>query len=892
MNFDKIPQDMKASRQWICHSKKIPKSPLYNGNASPTDPQTWGSFEQAVVALKLYGYDGLGFVFAADSSFCGIDIDHCIDSGTGELHPKAAEIVAEMSSYTELSPSGTGLHIIYRGNEHSEWKKKAKDALSSGVDLEMYQNERYFTVTGNPFGGPKAVEYRENEAAAIQKRFMQSITSKTENIQRQTNTQNPPNKKMDFDRAKEEIKARLPEYAEAVLTRSKGKTGKTQYICPFCGSGTGAKATGAFTVYPETSRYKCFSCGNSGDIFDLAAHTEGLEKGDLFKLLAERYGLQVDYQRPETGTDKEKYSISIGKDPTQDIHISDTQQAKTESKHNTTTDYTEFYREANKHLAETDYNRGITLETLNRFLVGYVPDWQPPKAPNAPKTPRLIIPRSRTSYLARDTRATKDIPEYQKQYTKQNSPGKISLFNIAALRTSTKPLYIVEGEIDAMSIIDVGGEAIATCSTSNIHSLLKALEEATAEQAAGMPLIIAFDDDEAGQKATAELVKGLQKLKKAYCVYRPHTGYKDANEALNADRKVFQSYVLHGMEHINELTAAEANREKKEYLEEITVAAHLQDFLDGVAASVNTEVISTGFPALDTVLDGGLYEGLYGIGAISSLGKTTFALQIADQIAAAGNDVLIFSLEMSRNELIAKSLSRLTAKITIDNHGDIRNAKTTRGIMTGKRYAGYNQTERQLINTAVQEYTEIAGDTLKPRISIIEAMGTVGADQVKEQVEKYIKHTGKKPVVIIDYLQILAPHNEKSTDKQNTDYAILNLKRLSRDHKIPVIVISSFNRENYSVKVAMQAFKESGAIEYSTDVLIGLQLKGTGESDFDVDEAKAKHPREIEAVILKNRNGVTGKKISYNYYTMFNYFSEGGIVVPDSEPEQKQRKRR
>ena len=708
---------------------------------------------------------------------------------------------------------------------------------------------------------------------------------------------------MNFDRAKEEIKARLPEYAEAVLTRSKGKN---QYNCPFCGSGTGAKATGAFTVYPDTSRYKCYSCGNSGDIFDLAAHTEGLEKGDLFRFLAEKYGLQVDYQRPETG--KEKYNIHTGNaqqgntqnihnehkqnTSTQDIHISDTQQTNTSNKHNTTTDYTDFYREANKHLTETDYHRGITLETLNRFLVGYIPNWQPPKAPNAPKTPRLIIPRSRTSYLARDTRAAQNIPEYQQQYTKQNSPGKISLFNIAALRTSTKPLYIVEGEIDAMSIIDVGGEAIATCSTSNIHSFLQALKNAISEQAAGMPLIIAFDDDEPGRKATAELVKGLQELKKAYCIYRPHTGYKDANEALNADRKVFQSYVMYGIEHIDELTAAEADREKAEYLKEITVAAHLQDFLDGVAASVNTEAIATGFPVLDTVLDGGLYEGLYGIGAISSLGKTTFSLQIADQIAAAGNNVLIFSLEMSRNEMIAKSLSRLTAKITIDNHGDIRNAKTTRGIMTGKRYAGYNQTERQLINTAVQEYAKIAGDTINPRISIIEAMGTVGADQIKEQVEKYIRYTGKKPVVIIDYLQILAPHNEKSTDKQNTDYAILNMKRLSRDHKIPIIVISSFNRENYSVKVAMQAFKESGAIEYSTDVLIGLQLKGTGESDFNVDEAKAKHPREIEAVILKNRNGATGKKIAYDYYTMFNYFLEGKIIEPEQYQTQANTKRR
>lgn len=708
--------------------------------------------------------------------------------------------------------------------------------------------------------------------------------------------------KMDFIRAKEELKAKLPEYAAEVLTRSKGKN---QYRCPFCSSGTGAKSTGAFTVYPETGRYKCFSCGQSGDIFDLMQQVENISIKEVVQYAAKKYGIYIETKpkghglnwddeisREEKTNTTNIHNAHTQESNTYNIHISDAQQANAQNKHNTNTDYTDFYREANKHLAETDYHRGITLETLNRFMVGYVPEWQPPTVPKAPKTPRLIIPRSRTSYLARDTRAAKDIPAYQKQYTKQNSPGKISLFNIAALRTSTKPLYIVEGEIDAMSIIDVGGEAIATCSTSNIHSFLEALKNAISEQAAVMPLIIAFDDDEAGQKATAELVKGLQELHKEYCIYRPHTGYKDANEALNADRKVFRSYVLHGMSNINELTAAEANREKTEYLEKIAVAAHLQDFLDGVAASVNTEVISTGFPTLDTVLDGGFYEGLYGIGAISSLGKTTFALQIADQVAAVGNDVLIFSLEMSRNEMIAKSLSRLTAKITIDNHGDICNAKTTRGIMTGKKYAGYNATEKQLINAAVQEYSKIVGDTLNPRISIIEAMGTVGADEVKEQVEQYIKHTGKKPVVIIDYLQILAPHNEKSTDKQNTDYAILNLKRLSRDNKIPIIVISSFNRENYSVKVAMQAFKESGAIEYSTDVLIGLQLKGTGEKDFDVDEAKAKNPREIEVVILKNRNGVTGKKIAYNYYTMFNYFSEGEIVEPEPISKPQQTKRR
>ena len=189
--------------------------------------------------------------------------------------------------------------------------------------------------------------------------------------------------------------------------------------------------------------------------------------------------------------------------------------------------------------------------------------------------------------------------------------------------------------------------------------------------------------------------------------------------------------------------------------------------------------------------------------------------------------------------------------------------------MTGKKYRFYNQTERELIKSATYDYKDIAKN-----IFIREGMGNVGADTIVEQVKEHIKKKKKPPVVIVDYLQILMPHSEKGTDKANTDYSILTLKRLSRDYKIPVIVISSFNRENYSNRVSMQAFKESGAIEYSADVLIGLQLMGTGEKDFDVDEAKSRNPREIEAIVLKNRNGRTGGKIGYKYYSMFNYFEE------------------
>jgi replicative DNA helicase len=150
-------------------------------------------------------------------------------------------------------------------------------------------------------------------------------------------------------------------------------------------------------------------------------------------------------------------------------------------------------------------------------------------------------------------------------------------------------------------------------------------------------------------------------------------------------------------------------------------------------------------------------------------------------------------------------------------------------------------------------------------------------------VKNHIFFTGNTPVVIIDYLQILAPTDPRSTDKQNTDKAVLELKRLSRDYKIPVLAISSFNREAYSGAVTMASFKESGAIEYSSDVLIGLQFEGIkfskdGQKNLDhkqVEELYQADPRRIELKILKNRKGRLNDAVPFRYYPRFNYFIEG-----------------
>ena len=660
---------------------------------------------------------------------------------------------------------------------------------------------------------------------------------------------------MERQDAREQLKGYLRNYVESVTQKSKGAN---LYVCPLCGSGTGKSGTGAFSIKNGTS-WKCFSCNAGGDIFDLYGAINGTtDYNEQLRGLSEMYGIQVASYRSTAQEDFSPEYQNHAKSE-QYTHNSIHTSVYTQADPPQQTDYTDFFLQAHKAIEQTDYwkRRGLSKETVDRFMLGYVAEWRHPKAPKAPTSPRLIIPTSPYSYLARDTRET--IPEEQKPYSK-SKVGSIHIFNAKALQTATKPIFIVEGELDALSIIEVGGEAVALGSTTKVKSLLELLKTKKPEQ----PLIIALDNDEAGEKAYRELSEGLKGLDIPFYRLNPAGEYKDANEALQCNREALRQAVEEA-EHIQD----EVEQAQREAYLSTSAAHYLQSFIDGIADSVNTPYIPTGFTKLDAELDGGLYEGLYIVGAISSIGKTTFIMQIADQIAQAGTDVLIFSLEMARTEIMAKSISRHTLQSVLATGGDIRNAKTARGITTGKRYINYSQTERDLINSSIMEYSKYAQN-----IYISEGIGDIGVEQIRETVKQHILFTGRTPVVIIDYLQILAPYSERATDKQNTDKAVMELKRISRDYKTPVIGISSFNRANYKEAVTMEAFKESGAIEYSSDVLIGLQLKGAGEKNFDANEAKRKDPREIELVILKNRNGRTGGKISFNYYPLFNYFRE------------------
>lgn len=287
---------------------------------------------------------------------------------------------------------------------------------------------------------------------------------------------------------------------------------------------------------------------------------------------------------------------------------------------------------------------------------------------------------------------------------------------------------------------------------------------------------------------------------------------------------------------------------------------------------------ATGFCNLNEALNGGFKKGLYFVGGISSIGKTSFIMQLADNLAAAGNDVLMIALEMSSHELIAKSISRQTY---LDTFPECHEAQTTNSIL----FADYPEAHTLTVEIAKDKYFA----KIAPHIFIIEGVGSVGTDSIRAAVEAHEKATGRKPIVFVDYLQILAPADVRATDKQNIDKAVLELKRLSRDKGIPVIAISSFNRENYTQAVSMTSFKESGAVEYTSDVLIGLQFAGMdrtqGESDKDYtsrvlalrkeEEAAAGNgqPQHIEIKVLKNRNGKKGV-VYLDFIPKYNYFYE------------------
>ena len=295
----------------------------------------------------------------------------------------------------------------------------------------------------------------------------------------------------------EKLKPFLLDYVQEITKSSKNGS-NNQYICPLCGSGTGSHHSGAFTVYPDTNSYHCFACDANGDIFNLYGEMNHIKD---FKIIADELSAKYNISSSQP--------IRPKKQSTKPIQTEDN-------------DYTPFFKKAEEQLNQTDYltKRGISSEIQRKFHCGYVPNFM---YKGNQTTSAVIIPTSKNSYMWRST--VENIKQKR---------GTAHIFNPSAL--DSPYCFVVEGEIDCMSVVECGFSCIGLGSTSNIKKIF-------GYNTSNTVLIIALDNDKAGNKATTALADECDERRVPYIIAQNDiwSNYKDANELLVTDRTRLES---------------------------------------------------------------------------------------------------------------------------------------------------------------------------------------------------------------------------------------------------------------------------------------------------------------------------------------------------------------
>lgn len=594
--------------------------------------------------------------------------------------------------------------------------------------------------------------------------------------------------------------------------------------CPVCGSNDD------FNIKADKNFYNSFSgCCKGGSVYKYLIEVEGMTEDQAYNEL-----LVLANESPEN-----KFNTKKDNAP----KAEPTKQAEEAIIYK---DYTniiiELYNNQTEKQKEYFTNRGISPEVIEKYKL-CVGDTS--KLYSKYYDTRAIIPiweNGKVIYW--NARALEADPKIK--YLK--APGAATYFNNEYLKTAAKGevIVITEGEFDALSLESIGIKSIAIGGVANYENFI------SKNNRQDLIFLTAFDNDETGQK-----IQGKNKIdipKK----------YKDINEWLQKDKDNFKVNINSQIEDINTPDSL-YNYMQSKFILDINAYKEFKDR-------------KTGFTNLDKITS--LYPGLYVIGGLSSLGKTTFIHQMADQMAEMGEHILFFSLEMATLEMVSKSLARLTVIDETGGH-NINNSLSALQI----RLNDIPDYKRGLVQKAITDYEPIS-----KIFNIIEGNFNTDVTTIRNYIDNYILLNKVKPVVIIDYLQIIPGRPEDRNDKERIDGVVTELKRISRDYNLSVIVVSSLNRSNYLTPIDFESFKESGGIEYTADVIWGLQLQAIHEDIFNlatkikekretINEAKKANPRKIELVCLKNRTGIS------NYSCLFDYYPKHDLFIAQEDYE-------
>lgn len=655
---------------------------------------------------------------------------------------------------------------------------------------------------------------------------------------------------MDANEAKDEIKRRWRE----LWPHDKGKGENQGVICPLCQNGSGADGDGVKQDRRKEGLFlHCFKCGFNGDAITLlekelhAGYRQALEEG------AKRLSLSVEWKNGGTAALKPPAQTSgnragsPAKPPTgTNYHAGEEKPLKM--------DFSPFIESARAGLEDErarEYleRRGISIETAAAYRLGYVAEWTNPATGRKQSGGRLIVPfAGDCGYLARSIGG-------DEKGAKQNG-GAVGLFGDALKGSGV--VFIVEGWADALSIIEAGKEngaeyhAIALNGAANGSKLIEA-----AADFSGV-FLIALDADEAGRKAAEKLSAMMQEAGFLFSVADLCGGCKDENEFLVMDRAGFSFACLEAHETA---TAAAEQAARPDSIEAyITGGGWREDVERG---KQNRE--KTGFPALDDWLGGGLYEGLTVISGFPSLGKTSLLWQIAENIAAGGCHVLFFALEMSRADMVAKSVSR-------------RAYQRGRDVTSDDAQSGRDACREEL-----RELLQDVG----ARLEVVEGSFGYGVETIRQRAKR---HKGGRLAVFVDYLQAAADFKGGGSEFTAISDTAKAFRQMARELHCPIICASSTARGGYNAAVGYDSFYGSSGIEYAADCAAGLQLSAVYSKEYRdagkertggkekqttlVERAKKETPRRVSLVGLKNRRGAMSGRIDFLFDARHCAFTE------------------
>ena len=656
--------------------------------------------------------------------------------------------------------------------------------------------------------------------------------------------------------------------------------------CPFCNGGDCAD----IFKKGDYEQFDCKQCGKKGSIIDFYGYENNIDaqtnegKSQIINELCKAYGIDNNTNTQEA---KQKPSTELIQAKIKTIKQHEDNKIKKY-------DFTDVVDRLHKQLLESPegmnyfLDRGLSEDTIKRFKLGYEPKGINEAFKDYPELHyykdlaecypyfvpmfkegvcEYILPRQDIKILEKKLQEG-ELYKIDKEGNKREYPKTMNLKNIPTtiynLDEAMKNdlIFICEGWCDALSLENEGYKSVALNSVTSVSKFINMIQEVKDYQS--KTYVIALDKDTSGAKARAELEQKLLDLKcRVKHLYPEGEGVKDINDMLLKDEKSLLYSIIKIEQEIQE--------ENDKILTQNSCYSHLNSILNKFISNKNRKLLSTGYSKLDATLGGGLYNSLYVIGGISGLGKTSIVLNILENLAKKEQDVLFISLEMSREELVAKSLSRFTRE-TVDKRFTPMDYPSQRDIQNGNFDMEAPYFQEGLIN-----YTEAS-----KHIFIKEANFNYNTELIREDIIKHKALRGKAPVVVVDYLQVLPCLKDYGDDKKNIDFNITELKRISREYDIPVIVISSIGRQYYKKPIDFEAFKSSGNIEFTADVVIGLQYsfmadignKQENQIQEMYQEAKAKYPREVQTVILKNRNGSIGEYTNFIYEPKYNYFKE------------------